>query len=177
MCKKVIDTAKDLSFKPYDQLQDTIVPNMVVMYIPIDTIYLELLKRKGSSFFDDAYVGFKKQGTRERGTPVIFTTPSLIGGLLRVIIWLWRERNAYQDQAELVKKLRDFRDDLRTFIENFEKGAKNHKMAGDSFKKAYGNLAQLNELLGSMKNYVSTDEIKEFNPDLASDLDQDVVND
>ena len=50
-------------------------------------------------------------------------------------------------------------------------------MAGDSFKKAYGNLAQLNELLGSMKNYVSTDEIKEFNPDLASDLDQDVVND
>ncbi len=175
--KKVIDTAKDLSFKPYDQLQDTIVPNMVVMYIPIDTIYLELLKRKGSSFFDDAYVGFKKQGTRERGTPVIFTTPSLIGGLLRVIIWLWRERNAYQDQAELVKKLRDFRDDLRTFIENFEKGAKNHKIAGDSFKKAYGNLAQLNELLGSMKNYVSTDEIKEFNPDLASDLDQDVVND
>ena len=133
--ENVKNTALNLSFKPYDQLDHIVVPNLIIMYMPLDTMYLELLKREGQDYLNDAYTGLKKRGTARRGTPILFTTPSLIGGLLRIIIWMWRERNARDDTSRMVLKMRDFRDNIRTFLKNFEDGAKSQKKPERFFRE------------------------------------------
>ncbi len=173
--ENVKNTALNLSFKPYDQLDHIVVPNLIIMYMPLDTMYLELLKREGQDYLNDAYTGLKRRGTARRGTPILFTTPSLIGGLLRIIIWMWRERNARDDTSRMVLKMRDFRDNIRTFLKNFEDGAKSHKKTGDSLRKAYGNIQEIDALLEDMANYVTTEETTQLDPELGNNFNVTIV--
>ena len=38
-------TTLNLSFKPYDQLDNIVVPNLIIMYMPLDTMYRYIVSK------------------------------------------------------------------------------------------------------------------------------------
>ena len=160
--------ARELSTRGYDQIEGFVTPDVLVMYIPLDVIYYEFKKVVGNDFLTEANKGFLNNQGR-RGVPIIFAPPSLIGGFLRMLKFLWRERNTYEDNTELVTNIVNFANNLKFLARNLVEGGALHVKAGHSFRKAFSRLGEVRTNINDLSNLVDTE-------DLENQLDADFMN-
>ena len=191
----IINTARALSLKGYENIE---VPQtgMILMYLPLDSLFIDFMERVEKDKLIEASKGFRGAGTKGRGSPIVFVSPATMGGFLGMIGLLWRERNIFEDQTALLKKIKSFTKTLQSTADHLIKGSQHHVRAGDSFRKGFlslnktavlvddlGKLTDIEELDDSLKddNYakvkrisgLSKEDIEQWliqNPELAKNL-------
>ena len=160
--------ARSLSTRGYHLIEEFVIPDVIVMYIPFDVIYYEFRKVAGNDFLSEANRGFlNNQGAR--GVPIIFAPPSLIGGFLRMLKFLWRERNTYEDNTELVTNIINFANNLKFLARHLVEGGAFHVKAGNSLRKAFSRIEGVAEDINDLNNLVETE-------DLVNELNNDFMN-
>ena len=101
--ENIISTARELSLRGYDEI-DVPQTGMILMYLPIDSLFIDFMERVDKEKLIEASKGFKGPGSMGRGSPIVFVSPATMGGFLGMIGLLWRERNIFEDQTELLTK-------------------------------------------------------------------------
>ena len=152
--------ARDLSTKGYHQIEGFTQPDFVVMYIPLDIIYLEFKKIAGNDFLDDATKGFLNTNG-VRGCPIIFAPPALIGGVLRMVRLLWREKNSHEENAELVSEIIKFANQLKFLAKDLIDAGNSHHKSGNSLRKAFKRLSSANTHIDALKGVMEAEDLVE----------------
>ena len=130
--KNLVDEAKKLSKKKYDEIEGSL--SFVVMFIPWDAIYSDATRRE-PEFLVNAYSGFAAKGSS--GTPIIVATPSTIGSLLKIVNMMWTERNLYANISEVKKALEKMYISLKAFNEDFKDSGKSFLKSSHHLRLAY----------------------------------------
>ena len=175
--------ARDLSTKGYHQIEGFTQPDFVVMYIPLDVIYLEFKKIAGNEFLDTATKGFLNTNG-VRGCPIIFAPPALIGGVLRMVRLLWREKNSHEGNAELVSEIIKFADELKFLAKDLIDAGVSHHKSGNSMRKAFNRLSSTNTYINSLKGVMEAEDLEQLletefmsAPSNATDINADFIID
>ena len=175
--------ARELSTKGYHLIEGFNQPEFIVMYIPLDIIYLEFRKIAGNEFLDEANKGFlNTQG--KRGVPIIFAPPALIGGVLRMVRLLWREKNSHEGNAELVSEIIKFADELKFLAKDLIDAGVSHHKSGNSMRKAFNRLSSTNTYINSLKGVMEAEDLEQLletefmsAPSNATDINADFIID
>ena len=157
--ENIISTARSLSLRGYEDIE---VPQtgMILMYLPLDSLFIDFMERVDKAKLLEASKGFKGAGTKGRGSPIVFVSPSTMGGFLGMIGLLWRERNIFEDQTELLNKIKGFAKSLQSTATHLVKGSQHHVRAGDSFRKGYMNLTKASELIDDLGKLTDTEDLQ-----------------
>ncbi len=158
--ENIINTARSLSLRGYEDIE---VPQtgMILMYLPLDSLFIDFMERVDKAKLVEASKGFKGAGTQGRGSPIVFVSPATMGGFLGMIGLLWRERNIFEDQTELLHKIKGFAKSLQSTATHLVKGSQHHVRAGDSFRKGYLNLSKTSELIDDLGKLTDIDDLNE----------------
>ncbi len=157
--ENIISTARELSLRGYDEI-DVPQTGMILMYLPIDSLFIDFMERVDKEKLIEASKGFKGPGSMGRGSPIVFVSPSTMGGFLGMIGLLWRERNIFEDQTELLNKIKGFAKTLQSTATHLVKGSQYHVRAGDSFRKGYMNLSKTSELIDDLGKLTDTEDLQ-----------------
>ncbi len=157
--ENIITTARSLSLRGYEDIE---VPQtgMILMYLPLDSLFIDFMERVDKAKLVEASKGFKGAGTQGRGSPIVFVSPATMGGFLGMIGLLWRERNIFEDQTELLNKIKGFAKSLQSTATHLVKGSQHHVRAGDSFRKGYMNLSKTSELIDDLGKLTDTEDLQ-----------------
>lgn len=124
----VADRIRELSDRNYFLLPGLNTPEMVFMFIPIESAYVEALKADDTLF----------QTALEKN--VLVATPTTLLTSLNIVRQLWRfeEQNAHT--AELASRAGKVYKKLVSFLESMDNAGKQLGRAKDSFDRAMGQL-------------------------------------
>lgn len=127
-CQAVSERITELADKNYYQLTGLHSPEVVFMFIPIESAYVEALKHDPLLY----------QKALERN--VLVATPTTLLTSLNIVRQLWRFEQQNQHSAELAKRAERFYSKLTAFLESMQGVGKQLDKAKESYDKA---LAQL----------------------------------
>lgn len=124
----IADRIKELSNRDYYKLAGINSPEMVFMFVPIESAFVEALKADESLF---------QKAIQQN---VLVATPTTLLTSLNIVRQLWRFEDQNKHTAELAKKAEGVFRKLRTFLSSFEGVKKGLDKAQDSYAKAEGQL-------------------------------------
>ena len=139
--QSVSDRIRELSDRNYFELPGLNAPEMVFMFIPIESAFVEALKADESLF----------QKAIEQN--VLVATPTTLLTSLNIVRQLWRFEDQNRHTAELAERAGKIHDKLRTFLASMdsiegslEKASQAYRKARDQLVDGRGNLVkQVNE--------------------------------
>ena len=126
--KAVHDRINELADRNYFNLPGLNSPEIVVMFIPIESAYVEALK------FDESLY----QRAIEQN--VLVATPTTLLTSLNIVRQLWRFEDQNKHTAELAKRAEKFYSKLRTFLTSMQEVGKQLDKAKSTYTTALGQL-------------------------------------
>lgn len=126
--KAVSDRITELSDRDYYKLPELNSPEIVIMFIPIESAYVEALK------YDETLY----QRAIEQN--VLVATPTTLLTSLNIVRQLWRFEDQNKHTAELANRAEKFYDKLRLFLGSMQDVGKKLDQAKGSYDKALGQL-------------------------------------
>lgn len=124
----VRDRINELADKNYYQISGLNSPEVVFMFIPIESAYVEALKYDTHLF----------QQALERN--VLVTTPTTLLTSLNIVRQLWRFEDQNKHTAELANRAERFYTKLNAFLSSMLGVGKQLDKARESYDKAFGQL-------------------------------------
>nr|USN26999.1 DNA recombination protein RmuC [synthetic construct] len=124
----VSDRINELSDRNYYKLPGLNSPEIVVMFIPIESAYVEALKSDETLY----------QRAIERN--VLVATPTTLLTSLNIVRQLWRFEDQNKHTAELANRAEKFYDKLRLFLTSMQEVGKKLDQAKVTYDKALGQL-------------------------------------
>ena len=119
---------KELADRDYDKLPGLNSPDIVFMFIPIESAFVEALKADESLF------------QRAIEDHVLVATPTTLLTSLNIIRQIWRYEHHNKHTAALAHKAESIFNKLRSFLNSFESLKKGLDTAVDAYGKAEGQL-------------------------------------
>jgi len=142
--KAMGDRIKELADRDYYKLPGLNSPEMVFMFVPIESAFVEALKADESLF----------QSAIENN--VLVATPTTLLTSLNIIRQLWRYEDQNKHTAALAQKAENVFKKLNSFLSNFEGVKKGLDKATEAYSKAEGQLisgrGNLVKQVGEFKN-------------------------
>jgi DNA recombination protein RmuC len=157
-CQAVSDRISELADKNYYQLDGLNSPEVVFMFIPIESAYVEALKHDPLLY----------QKALERN--VLVATPTTLLTSLNIVRQLWRFEQQNQHSAELAQRAERFYAKLAAFLESMQGVGRQLDKARESYDKALG---QLYSGKGNLIKQAA--EFKELGVAVKQELDQQLV--
>lgn len=124
----VSERIKELADRNYFELPGLNSPEMVFMFIPIESAFVEALRADEGLF----------QKALEQN--VLVATPTTLLTSLNIVRQLWRFEDQNRHTAELAEKAGKMYDKFNTFLGSMEKVGRSLDSARDSYDRAYGQL-------------------------------------
>ncbi len=122
------DRITELADKAYYQLPGLNSPEVVIMFIPIESAYVEALKQDEKLF------------QRAIENNVLVATPTTLLTSLNIVRQLWQFEDRSKHSEELARRAESFHNKLRNFLESMEDVGKKLDTARGSYDKAMGQL-------------------------------------
>ena len=119
---------EELARRDYDKLDGLNSPEVVFMFVPIESAFVEAMKGDDSIF---------RKAIEKR---VLVATPTTLLTSLNIVRQLWRFEDQNKNAREIAARAGSIYDKLRTFLESFENIGKSLENAEQSFRKAKGQL-------------------------------------
>lgn len=119
---------EELARRDYDKLDGLNSPEVVFMFVPIESAFVEAMKGDESIF---------QKAIEKR---VLVATPTTLLTSLNIVRQLWRFEDQNRNTQEIAAKASRIYDKLRTFVDSFESIGKSLENAQQSFRKAKGQL-------------------------------------
>ncbi len=154
----VSDRINELADRNYYQLPGLNSPEIVVMFIPVESAYVEALK------YDDTLY----QRAIER--QVLVATPTTLLTSLNIVRQLWRFEDQNKHTAELASRAEKFYNKLNSFLTSMNTVGSQLDKAKDSYNKAFG---QLYSGRGNLIKQAS--EFKELGVSVTKELPEELV--
>ncbi len=127
-CQAVQDRILELADRNYYQLHGLNSPEVVFMFIPIESAYVEALKQQPLLY----------QQALERN--VLVATPTTLLTSLNIVRQLWRFEDQNKHSAELASRAEKFYAKLTGFLESMQGVGKQLDRARESYDKAFSQL-------------------------------------
>jgi len=127
--KAISDRIDELSDRNYFDLGDLNSPEMVFMFIPVESAFVEAL-RADSEIFQKA---IQKN--------VLVATPTTLLTSLNIVRQLWRYEAQNKNTADIAKRAAGIYDKLVNFVESMENVGHQLDNAKNSYNKAFGQLS------------------------------------
>jgi len=144
---------RELSDRNYFDLPGLNAPEMVFMFIPIESAFVEALKADESLF----------QKAIEQN--VLVATPTTLLTSLNIVRQLWRFEDQNRHTAELAERAAKVHDKLRTFLGSMDGIGKSLEKASDAYQKA------CDQLVGGRGNLVKqVNDFKELGVSVKADF-------
>lgn len=143
----------ELSAREYFSLPGLNSPEMVFMFVPIESAFVEALKADETIF------------QRAVESQVLVATPTTLLTSLNIVRQLWRYEDQNKHTAALAQKAETVFKKLNNFLESFEGVKKHLDKASESYQKAE---AQLVSGKGNLVKQVS--EFKNLAPSIRAEL-------
>lgn len=144
---------RELSDRNYFDLPGLNAPEMVFMFIPIESAFVEALKADEGLF----------QKAIERN--VLVATPTTLLTSLNIVRQLWRFEDQNRHTAELAERAARVHDKLRTFLGSMDGIGKSLEKASDAYQKA------CDQLVGGRGNLVKqVNDFKELGVSVKAEL-------
>ncbi len=124
----ISERINELADRSYYELPGLNSPEMVFMFIPIESAFVEALKTDEALF----------QKALEKN--VLVATPTTLLTSLNIVRQLWRFEDQNRHTAELAEKAGKVYDKLNGFVVSMEALGKSLDKAKDSYERAYGQL-------------------------------------
>jgi DNA recombination protein RmuC len=157
-CQAVRDRIHELADRNYYQLAGLNSPEVVFMFVPIESAYVEALKHDPQLY----------QKALERN--VLVATPTTLLTSLNIVRQLWRFEDQNKHSAELANRAEKFYAKLTAFLDSMQGVGKQLEKARESYDKAF---AQLYSGKGNLIKQAS--EFKELGVAVKSELATDLV--
>ncbi|WP_299233036.1 DNA recombination protein RmuC [uncultured Halomonas sp.] len=122
------DRIEELADKHYYDLPGLNSPEVVIMFIPVESAYIEALLHDATLY----------QRAIERN--VLVATPTTLLTSLNIVSQLWRFENQSRHSAELARKAERFHTKLSSFLESMQEVGRKLDGARESYDKALGQL-------------------------------------
>nr|WP_299380407.1 DNA recombination protein RmuC [uncultured Halomonas sp.] len=156
--RAVSDRINELADKHYYDLPGLNSPEVVVMFIPVESAYVEALK------FDDTLY------QRAIENNVLVTTPTTLLTSLNIVRQLWRFEDQSKHSAELANRAERFYNKLRVFLESMQDVGKRLDGARMSYDQALG------QLTGGKGNLIKqASEFRELGVSVKKELPEELV--
>jgi DNA recombination protein RmuC len=150
---------EELADKHYYDLPGLNSPEVVVMFIPVESAYIEALRHDGTLY----------QRAIERN--VLVATPTTLLTSLNIVSQLWRFENQSRHSAELARKAERFYHKLATFLESMQDVGRKLDGARESYDRALG------QLVNGRGNLVKqANEFKELGVAVKKELPSELVD-
>lgn len=147
---------RELSDRNYFELPGLNAPEMVFMFIPIESAFVEALKADETLF----------QKAIEQN--VLVATPTTLLTSLNIVRQLWRFEDQNRHTAELAERASKIHDKLRTFLGSMDNIEKSLDKASDAYRKAK------DQLLGGRANLVKqVNDFKELGVSVKAELGEE----
>lgn len=119
---------KELSDREYFKLPGLVSPEVVILFVPIESAYVEAIKAD-DKLLDDA---MKMQ--------LLIATPSTLLSSVQIVRQLWRFAEQNKHSAELARRAELFYNKLQSFITSLQAVGNQLDRAKESYEKAFGQL-------------------------------------
>lgn len=157
-CRAVSDRITELSDRHYYALPGLNSPEIVVMFIPVESAYVEALKHDESLY------------QRAIENNVLVATPTTLLTSLNIVRQLWRFENQNEHTAELASRAEKFYSKLAVFLGSMEEVGNKLDGARLSYDKALG------QLVNGRGNLIKqTSEFKELGVSVKKELPAELV--
>ena len=156
--KAIGERIRELSERHYYDLPGLNSPEMVFMFIPIESAFVEALRADEQLF----------QKALQQN--VLVATPTTLLTSLNIVRQLWRFEEQNKHTAELADKAAKVYDKLRTFLTSMDTVGKSLEKAQDAYQKACG---QLVNGPGNLVKQVS--EFRELGVSVKAELSEEWV--
>jgi len=154
----VKDRINELADKNYYQIAGLNSPEVVFMFIPIESAYVAALQHDSQLF----------QQALDRN--ILVTTPTTLLTSLNIVRQLWRFEDQNKHTAELANRAEKFYQKLKTFLDSMQGVGKQLDKARESYDKALGQL-----VTGKGNLIKQAAEFKELGVAVKTELDPDLV--
>ncbi|WP_019674338.1 DNA recombination protein RmuC [Arsukibacterium perlucidum] len=154
----VKDRITELSDKNYYQIAGLNSPEVVFMFIPIESAYVAALQHDSQLF----------QQALDRN--ILVTTPTTLLTSLNIVRQLWRFEDQNKHTAELANRAEKFYQKLKTFLDSMQGVGKQLDKARESYDKALGQL-----VTGKGNLIKQAAEFKDLGVAVKTELDQELV--
>lgn len=124
----VSDRINELAGKEYSKLPGINSPEVVIMFIPIESAYVEALKADSGLF----------QSALEKN--ILVATPTTLLTSLNIVRQLWRFEEQNKHSAELANRAEKFYSKLNTFLGSMEGVGRQLDKAKETYDRALGQL-------------------------------------
>lgn len=156
--KAVSDRINELSSKEYHKIKGINSPEIIFMFIPIESAFVEALKADESIF----------QKALEKN--VLVATPTTLLTSLNIVRQLWRFEEQNKHTAALASKADDVFQKLRVFLDSFKDIRKHLDKAMEIYQKSE------NQLVSGRGNLVKqVNDFKTLAPAIQGSLATDLV--
>lgn len=156
--KAVSDRINELASKEYFKIKEFNSPEIIFMFIPIESAFVEALKADESIF----------QKALEKN--ILVATPTTLLTSLNIVRQLWRFEEQNKHTAMLVSKADDVFQKMRTFLDSFKDIKKHLEKATESYQKSE------NQLVNGRGNLIKqVNEFKILAPTIQNNLPLDLV--
>lgn len=126
--RAIDDRIQELSDRNYFKLNELNSPEVVIMFIPIESAYVEALKYDGTLY----------QRALERN--VLVATPTTLLTSLNIVRQLWRFEDQNKHTAELANRAERFYSKLNAFLTSMSDVGKQLDKARETYDKAFSQL-------------------------------------
>ncbi len=126
--RAVSDRIKELADRRYDRLPGLNSPEIVIMFIPVESAYVEALKADATLY----------QRALEQN--VLVATPTTLLTSLNIVRQLWRFEDQSRHTAELADRAEKFYTKLNSFLTSMQDVGKKLDGARASYDRAFGQL-------------------------------------
>lgn len=171
--KAVSDRVNELADRDYFKLPGLNSPEVVIMFIPIESAYVEALKYDETLF----------QRAIERN--VLVATPTTLLTSLNIVRQLWRFEDQNKHTAELANRAEKFYNKLNGFLTSMQGVGNQLNRARESYDKAFGQLyigkgnlikqaAEFKDLGVSVQKELPADLVERANLELSSAVAEEI---
>jgi DNA recombination protein RmuC len=157
--RAVADRIKELAERRYDRLPGLNSPEIVIMFIPVESAYVEALKADETLY----------QRALEQN--VLVATPTTLLTSLNIVRQLWRFEDQSKHTAELADRAERFYNKLNSFLTSMQDVGKKLDGARISYERAF---AQLYSGRGNLIKQAA--EFKELGVSVQKELPTDLVD-
>lgn len=156
--RAVSDRITELADKHYYDLPGLNSPEVVVMFIPVESAYVEALKHDETLY------------QRAIESNVLVATPTTLLTSLNIVRQLWRFEDQSRHSAELASRAEKFHNKLRLFLESMQDVGRKIDGARESYDEA------LNRLVSGRANLIKqTQEFRELGVAVRKELPAELV--
>lgn len=156
--KAISDRINELSAKEYYKIKGINSPEIVFMFIPIESAFVEALKADESIF----------QKALEKN--ILVATPTTLLTSLNIVRQLWRFEEQNKHTAALASKADAVFQKLRVFLDSFKDIKKYLDKAAETYQKSE------NQLISGKGNLLKqVNEFKALAPAIQGNLPQDLI--